>query len=337
MLSERTERRREFIINTAYIALVALIIFAIIKYVLGWIMPFVIGFLIVFTARPAVLGLHKVTRLNRRFLGVLVLILEYAAVIFAIWVLGSKIVVSLKDLFVKLPSYYDNNILPFFSAAIQNIESFAEKISPETLEQVYSMAENALVGLRNSVLKLSSGMVSGIAGITSKLPFYLISFAFTILASVFISMDYDRITDFVKKQLPQKSRIFLSDAKKHIGRTVLGYLRAYAIILVITFTELCIGLSVLRIENAVGIAAIIAFADILPVIGSGGVLIPWSIIALFTQNYFVAVGLLILYVVILVVRNFTEPKIVGDQLGLNPLVTLIAIYLGYLASRVVRK
>ncbi len=334
MLSERTERRREFIINTAYFVLVALIVFAAIKYVLGWIMPFVIGFLIVFTARPAVLGLHKVTRLNRRISGIIVLILEYAAVIFAIWILGSKIFVSLKDFFAKLPSYYDKNILPFFSMAIKNIESIAERISPETLEQIYSMAENALVGLRNSVLKLSSGMVSGIAGITSRIPFYFISFAFTILASVFISVDYDRITDFVKKQLPQKSRIFLSDAKKHIWKTVLGYLRAYAIIMVITFTELCIGLSILRIENAVGIAAIIAFADILPVIGSGGVLIPWAIIALFTKDYFVAAGLLILYVVILVVRNFIEPKIVGDQLGLNPLVTLIAIYLGYLSMGV---
>ena len=90
----------------------------------------------------------------------------------------------------------------------------------------------------------------------------------------------------------------------------------------------CIG------ENAIGIAAIIALADILPVIGSGGVLIPWAIIALFTQNYFLALGLLLLYVVILVVRNFAEPKIVGDQLGLNPLVTLIAIYLGYLSMGV---
>jgi predicted PurR-regulated permease PerM len=96
-----------------------------------------------------------------------------------------------------------------------------------------------------------------------------------------------------------------------------------------TFTELSIGLSVLQIENSVGIAAIIAVADILPVIGTGSVLIPWSIVALFMQNYFLAAGLIILYIVVLAVRNFTEPKIVGDQLGLNPIVTLISIYLGY--------
>lgn len=329
MQNERTERRREFIINVLYFVLVALIVFAAVKYALRWVMPFVIGFLIAFATRPAATAFRKVTRMRQRLAGILALILGYAAIIFAVWVLGSKIFVSLRDLFTKLPTYYDSNILPFFNSAMRSLENVAERISPETMEQIYSMAENALDGLRNSVLRISSGMVSGIAGITAKIPFYFISFAFTILASVFISMDYETIVGFIKKQLPPKGRAFLSDAKKHIGKAVMGYLRAYSIILLITFTELCIGLSVLRIENAIGIAAIVALADILPVIGTGGILIPWAIIALFTQNYFVAVGLLIIYVVILVVRNFAEPKIVGDQLGLNPLATLVSIYLGY--------
>lgn len=142
-------------------------------------------------------------------------------------------------------------------------------------------------------------------------------------------MDYRGIVDFIKKQLPPQTAVFLSDAKKQTGKTVLRYLRAYLIIFLLTFTELSIGLSILRIENSVGLAAIIAALDVLPVIGTGGVLIPWAVWALVTQNFVLALGLVIVYVVILVVRNFAEPKIVGDQLGLNPVVTLIAIYLGY--------
>lgn len=329
MKNERIERRREFIINALYFSLVALILFVSVKYALRWLMPFVIGFLIALATRPAARALRRVTKMHQKLAGVLALVLVYAAIILAVWGLGLKIFVSLRDLFVKLPEYYDSNILPFFNSLMLNLEDIAERISPETMEQIYSMTEKILDGLRNSILRISSGMVSGIAGITAKIPFYFISFAFTILASVSISMDYDGTVGFLKKQLPPKARIFLSDAKQHVGKTVLGYLRAYSIILLITFAELCIGLSILRIENAIGIAAIIAIADILPVLGTGGIIIPWAIIALFAQNYFVSVGLVIIYVIILVVRNITEPKIVGDQLGLNPLVTLIAIYLGY--------
>lgn len=329
MPNEKIEKRREFIINTAYFALIAVIVFLCFKYVFKWIMPFFIGFLLAFAARPAVKGLSKLTRMNKKLAGVLVILLEYAVIALLVWGVGSKIGSSLMDLFTNLPKYYDTNLLPFFNSVIETLEDMAARISPETLQQIYAVIENAAGSIRDFVLSFSSNMLSGLAGITTKIPFFFISFVFTILASIFISMDYKSVMDFIKNQLPPKARAVLGDAKIHIGRTVLGYLRAYTIIWVITFTELSIGLSILKIENAIGIAALIAVADILPIIGTGGILIPWAIVALITANYFLAIGLFVLYVIVLAVRNFTEPKIIGDQLGLNPLVTLLAIYVGY--------
>ncbi len=330
MNQERTEKRREFIINTIYFVIITLLVFACLKYVAKWIMPFIVGFVIAFMIQPAASGLSKLTRLNRKFSGVFVLILAYALVIFVVWIVGAKIVGSIQDLFTKLPQYYDNNILPFLNNLIAMFERLAARISPQTLNQIYEMIENASDSIRSYIIRFSSGVLTGIAGITTRIPFYFISFIFAILASVFISMDYKNIVAFVKKQFTPKVRDFLGDTKRHIGKTALGYLRAYAIIWIMTFTELSVGLSLLKIENAIGIAALIAIADILPVLGTGTIVIPWAIIALFTQNYFVAIGLAVIYIVVLVVRNFAEPKIVGDQLGLHPLVTLMAIYLGYL-------
>ncbi len=330
MNPERTERRREFIINTIYFAIIALILFACFKYVAKWVMPFIIGFVIALMVQPAALGLSKLTRLNRKLSGILVLILAYALVIFVVWIVGAKIVGSLQDLFTKLPTYYDRSILPFLNNIIAMFENLAARISPQTLNQIYEMIENASDTIRNYIIRFSSGMLTGIAGITTRIPFYFISFIFTILASVFISMDYKNIVSFIKRQFSPKTREVLGDAKRHIGKTALGYLRAYAIIWIMTFTELSIGLSFLKVENAIGIAALIAIADILPVLGTGTVVIPWAIFSLFTRNYFLAIGLAVLYIVVMVVRNFAEPKIVGDQLGLHPLATLIAIYLGYL-------
>ena len=335
MQNERTEKRREFIINTVYIALIALIVYLCFKYLANWLMPFVVGFVIALSVNAPVSAICKKVKINRKFCAVIILLLEYALIVLIFWGLGTKIYDSLRELFTNLPGYYDKSIAPFLENLNRTITDIASRISPETLAQIYNFLESTLESIRDVILKLSASMGKSLANLTTKLPFFLISFIFTILASVFISMDYKNIVGFIQKQLPPKAALFLKDAKDHLGKTILRYLRAYLIIWILTFTELSIGLSILRIDSAIGIAALIAFADIFPVIGTGGILIPWSIFSLITQNYYVAGGLIILYVVIMVVRNITEPKIVGDQLGLNPVVTLLAIYLGYLWMGVV--
>jgi len=335
MQNERTEKRKEFIINTAYIAIVAVLVFLCFKYAAKWLMPFIVGFIIAASVNAPVKAICKATKINRKLCAVIFLLLEYALLILIVWGLGSKIVDSLGELFTNLPGYYDESIAPFLANIYAWISDMTSRISPDTLEQIYQILESTVDSLRDFILNLSAVMGKGLANLTTRLPFYFISFVFTILASIFISLDYTAITTFLKKQLPGKAATFLGDAKSHLGKTVLGYLRAYLILWILTFTELSIGLSILKVKSAVGLAAIIALADILPVVGTGGILLPWSVFSLITGNYFVGFGLIVLYLIILVVRNFAEPKIVGDQLGLNPLITLVAIYLGYLWMGVV--
>lgn len=329
MSEERTEKRRAFIINTVYYAIVAAIVFLCFKYVVSWIMPFIIGFVFVLAAKPPVDAICRVTHINRKVCAVVVLLIYYALIVLILWGLGAKVISTLKSLFTYMPQYYNDSIYPFIRKVYKLIADLAARISPDTLDQLYDMIQNMTDSIRDFILSFSSRMVSFLAELTSKLPFFLISLVFSILASVFISIDYDNIRDFIKKQIPEKTADFLSDARKHLGKTFTGYIRAYFIIMLITFTELSVGLSILRIDGAVGIAAVIAIADILPVIGTGWMIIPWGIVSLVNGNILVGSGLLVLYVIVLIVRNFTEPKIVGDQLGLNPLVTLVVIYLGY--------
>ncbi len=330
MKDEKIEKRRKFIINTLYYAVIVLLVFLCFKYVAKWVMPFILGFIIASMVKPSAMGLNKLTKINKKVCTCIVLVFYYALIIFLVWILGAKIVSSLKDLFTQLPNYYNDSIAPFFNEINKVIIELTSRISPDTLGQIYSMFETISEKVREFIIQFSSGTVSYLANTTTKLPFYFISFVFTILSSIFISMDYDGIISFIKKQLPNNAANFVGDTKKHLGKTLIKYLRAYVIILTITFIELSIGLSILKIENAIGLAALIAVADILPVLGTGGVLIPWAIISLINQNYFHGIGLIVIYIIVLVVRNFTEPKIVGDQLGLNPIVTLIAIYIGYL-------
>ena len=100
------------------------------------------------------------------------------------------------------------------------------------------------------------------------------------------------------------------------------------LILFMTFMELFIGLKILKVPYAGIIAFVIAILDILPVLGTGGVLIPWSIVSLILGDFITAAGIIILYIVITVIRNIVEPRLIGKQMGLHPVVTLAAMLVG---------
>ena len=168
-------------------------------------------------------------------------------------------------------------------------------------------------------------MLTNFAG---SVPNGVISFFFTILSSFFFSFDYRKITNFLMRQLSDKSKHLLLSIKSYITGSASSMLIAYMKLMLLTFIELTIGLSLLKIDNAIIIAFLIALFDLLPVFGTGGIMIPWIIYVFFVKQTKLAVGLLIVYLIITLIRNVVEPKIVGKQLGMHPLLMLLCMYLG---------
>ena len=117
-------------------------------------------------------------------------------------------------------------------------------------------------------------------------------------------------------------------SKRLFTENILKMLRGYLIIMCITFCELAVGLAVIRVKYAVAIALVIAVFDILPVLGTGGIMIPWVIIECIAGNWIRALSLFIVYAIITVIRNVIEPKIIGRQVGIPAIVTLLSMYLG---------
>ena len=164
--------------------------------------------------------------------------------------------------------------------------------------------------------------------ITFKTPAFLLHMLIAVIATFFLSIDFPKVKAFLMLQLSEKNRDLVHNIRVHLGRTLWRYTRSYALILLITFAEISLGLFIIGIEKAFAIAAAIAVFDILPVVGSGLVLLPWTIISLVSGNYPHAIGLGILYIVVIIVRNVIEPKIVGDRVGLHPIVTLFSMVVG---------
>lgn len=328
MKDDRTERRKAFIINLMFFAAIVIIIYVCFKYLLTWLAPFIIGFIIAAVFNPAIRVLEKRLRIGRKAIASIVVVLGYAVIVSLLALLLIQVITILKRLFTQLPHYFENQILPTLMQLDFRLDSVIT-LPPEWQEQVSSIQQSITSGLMDSIGTLSSSGLSLVTNITRGVPGFLVSLVFTILASFFFSFQYDKAKRFIYLQLPEKARVLAQAVKSTLVDTILRYLRGYVKIMLITFVELSIGLSVLGVRNAIPIAFGISMFDILPVLGTGGIVLPWAVFSLLTKNYFLGIGLLVLYAAVTIIRNFIEPKIIGDQLGLNPIVTIISIYLGF--------
>ena len=106
------------------------------------------------------------------------------------------------------------------------------------------------------------------------------------------------------------------------------YIKSYSLLFLLTFVELGIGFLILRVDHAILLATLISIFDLMPILGTGGILLPWALISLLFGDWFRAIGMLVLYLIITGIRQTLEPQIVGKQIGLHPLATLAAMLLG---------
>ncbi|WP_411169649.1 sporulation integral membrane protein YtvI [Clostridium sp. MB05] len=322
------EKKREFIINTIYLIIVGAIIYITIKYGLGWFMPFVIGFGIAFILKPLINFISSKFRINRKLVAGITVLIFYATVgaLFALLVV--KLFVALKSVFISLPNIYLTNIEPAVYDLLDGIEVLIAKLDPALVQGINDITSSLVESLGSIITNISSGVVKFVSSTVSSVPTFFIIVILSIISSFFCAMDYTNITSFITRQFPDKVSSIILDIKDYIVGTLFKLIKAYAIIISITFIELSIGLSILKVEGAITIAALIALVDILPVLGTGGVVIPWVIIEAIKGNFGLAIGLAILYVTITVIRNILEPKIVGQQVGLHPLVMLVCMFMG---------
>ncbi len=327
-MHKTTQERIDFLTKVLYAAVVILLCYLGLR-TAGLIWPFLLALVLVGCINPIVRFIHKKLKINKKLISVVFLIALYTGVGFLLFFLCTKIIFLLQDVFNQLPGYYNDTISPALEKAAEQLNSWFANTPAGERENLESIGESLSSGLSNLIGSVSSWGIGFVTNLISGIPNLFISIVFAILLSFCISLQYDKITVFLKAQLPNKISGKISEMKVLCKNTVLKYLRALSILMACTFVELSIGFLILGIENPLGKAAIIAVFDALPVFGTGGIMIPWVILELLQGNIFLAAGLAVLYAIVTVIRNIIEPKVVGDQLGLNPVVSLISIYLGY--------
>ena len=322
------ERYSKFLITFAYYAVIAVLAYVAIRYALPLVAPFVIGAVIAYLLRFPIRWLKRKTKLPYNASAVIVVLLFFAIIGALLALAGVKAVNWLVSTINLLPTMYTTHALPFFEEVTLNLEKIFRTMAPDVMAALESLGQRALESAGTMISSLSGMAVSALSGAAISLPGLFLDLVLIIITTFFIAIDYETIKAFLLRQLSEKSRTLLWEIKGYVGGTLWVCIRSYAIIMGLTFVELTVGLSILKIEHAMIVALLIAVFDILPVVGVGAIVIPWAILTAIQGNIPLSVGLLILYVVIVVVRNIVEPKIVGGQLGLHPIVTLSSMMVG---------
>lgn len=345
-MNSRTEKKRAFLINLLFISAVLGLVYVFFKYLFWPVAPFLLSFFFAMLIQRPLRWLTNKTHGKERGIWSVVLVLLSIAIIlipiillignllgelreFISYLIGQlsdfpKFLADLQEVLLKALSFLPDNI---YSAAAQKITELISALSTDF--------DLSALGLTSDTVKntISTG-VTGIYNVARNVPSAVLGIVIGIIAWILFAKDYRSVVNFIQLQLPDNKKNLLVEIKQVFSNTILKMVKAYLLIMFITFCELSLGFTILSIAGIMSnsyiylIALGICIFDILPVAGSGGILIPWAIVSLIMGNTAQAIGLIVIYVIITVVRQYIEPKIVGDSLGVNPLITLAGLYFG---------
>ncbi len=332
------QKRKSFIINFIYIAIFVGLYYFTIKYAFGYIFPFAFAAAIsIFLQRPIKaitkklhIKAHSAVSIILVLLIVIIVLGTAAGLLFA---LGSE----LKEFF----TYMFSNI-----SSLSELADEGERLAMDLLSRLPKGVGEALggyvtdffdnLGNKSTGIDMSvlSAPISGAWNVVKGLPSVFLTILVTVVSCVFMTADYEIIKKMLLGYFREENRLKLVNTKRTITRGISKLFKAYATLMLITFTEMFIGLSFMKLIGVYkgGYIAIISFVtcivDIIPVLGTGTIILPWAIYSLVTGNVGLGIGLVVLYAVITVLRQVIEPKLVANQVGLPAIVTIAAMFIG---------
>lgn len=296
--------------------------------VLGFFIPFVIGWMIALIANPLVRFLEKRLKIVRKHGSMLIIAGVLALIISLLYFVLGKAYVEVREFIGDLPALYDSAAAEI-RGAVQNGNKMFEFLPDEFRTAVMQFTENIGTYVGDLVSKAAAPTVEIAGNVAKGIPNVLVNTVITILSSYLFIAEQDKILEWMRRYAPKFVLRYAEYLKKDARGVIGGYFLAQFRIMFVVAGILAVGFLFLKVKYGLLLAVLISLLDFLPVFGTGTALFPWAAVKLFTGEYTYAAGLLILYVVTQVSRQLIQPKIVGDSMGLPPLLTLFLLYLGF--------
>lgn len=322
------EMKKKFVVNAAFYGIIALLVIAGYKYILPILTPFLIGFCVASLVRLPLNKMNLKTRQQNRWAAIGACVVFYAVVLGLLGLVGAKLVKETGAFLAEMPDLFQNELYPYFSMLAQEVRDILGPIDSGFAEMIVELGRSLIQSLGQLIKDFSALAVKWVANGAISIPNAIIQIVITVVSSFYIAIDYRKVLDFFAALLPASKRGMVVQTLQYMRSAVAVYIKSFTIIFFMTFAELAIGLALLKIRYAVPVAMGIAVFDLMPVLGTGGILLPWIVVSAILGDFGRAIGIAVLYVAITAVRNTVEPRLVGDQIGLHPLATLVAMILG---------
>ena len=321
------EDKKKFIIDAMYFGIIAIIALLAIKYILPIMVPFIIAFIVTALLQFPLDKMNLKSKHMRKLASIILCAAFYVIVFVIVLIVGARIATEAGDLVRAIPKLF-SEIVPFINGAFDELEVTVAAYDADLATVIDQMATSTLKTISQTVTDFSAKALILVTGFATSIPGIIVSIVITVISTFFMAIDYDIVLGFLKKLIPSSKREIFDTSAQYTKSMIGIYVRSYALLFTLTFVELSIGFVLLDVPYAILLALIISIFDLLPILGTGGILLPWALILLLIGNLKLAAGIAALYLIITFVRQTLEPKIVGAQIGLHPLATLIAMLLG---------
>jgi sporulation integral membrane protein YtvI len=301
------------------------------KYLLPLVLPLLLGVATAAALSPLILRLQERLALRRGLASGLCVSGALFLLIFLLYWLGKFLLQELGLIYGQLPELLAS-ISDYASVFSHWADHLAAKL-PDGAGDAFRDWSQALMGSSGTLAtSLYERVFTFVSHFLSALPDHLLFLLTTVLSCYFAAAELPRLKSLCREQLPGARWQQLSGLVSTLKAVLGGYLRAQLKLMGLTFLILLLGFLLLRVSLPLFFALGIAVLDALPLFGTGTALLPWSLFSMISGDFHLGLGLLLLYAVCALSRNVLEPKLLGAQLGVSPLLTLLAIYVGYRVS-----
>ncbi len=313
-----------------YIVIGIAIAYLLLKYVAPLFAPFIAALFLAFFIEPLVDFLQKRGRMPRGAAVGVAMLAVFGSLALIVSLAITRLIVELVHLSAFLPQYI-NNIKSFVVTTQSRIEAFYFRLPGDVLDFINKKLAGSNYSLDSILSKaqiVTSKLLNFVLQLVSSVPAWVILIIISAIATYFMSKDRRLIINFWLRSVPEPWGRKTLEITRDIFQAIISYVRAQLILISITFIQSLIGLYIIGAPYALIMGLVIGVADLIPVLGPSSIYLPWIIWEFATGDTAFAVKLLILFGIVLVVRQVLETKIVSSSMGLHPLATLMAMYVG---------
>ncbi|MFZ3576319.1 sporulation integral membrane protein YtvI [Virgibacillus sp. DJP39] len=323
------------LLRLLFISLLCVAGYFLVKYSVVYLYPFIIAVLCAFILNPAVSVLERKLKFPR-FLSTLIILSVFLLVSgFTIAIIFNELIQGSTFLANQLPTHFNGFVVileEFLNSTIlplyDKIATFFHSLNPAQQQAISSNLEKITNQITASGTVLIKGFLLSIPETLTILPSSLTILTVTLFATFMITKDWHELNSMIVNTIPFFRKSIVGKFLNHVKTSIMGFFKAQILIILVTALLIYTGLVILEIEYALTIALLAAFLDLLPYIGTGVIFIPWIFYVFVTGNYSMTIQLAVLYIVITVVRQIVEPKLLSASIGLNPLATLVTMFVG---------